>query len=149
MQFILSDFVERLEEQMLLNELTTKTLAQKTNIDKSTISAWRRREYSPSTQNFLKLVEFFNCSADYLVGLVEFPSDNVTYHTPVYKYGKILRSLLATHKVSQEKFLESMNLSSNLLYKWLTDKNVPSVENLVRIAQFFEISLDTLIGRVK
>ena len=60
MQFILSDFVERLEEQMLLNELTTKTLAQKTNIDKSTISAWRRREYSPSTQNFLKLVEFFS-----------------------------------------------------------------------------------------
>ena len=149
MQFILSNFVDRLEEQMILNDLTNGCLAEKIHIDKSTVASWRRGECAPSAQNFVKLVEFLRCSADYLLGLVEFPNEQIIYSAPVCAYGRVLRNLLSERNLSQENFRKHMEISSYLLHKWLTDKNAPSVENLVRIASFFEISVDMLLQRVK
>ena len=144
---ILSNFVERLKEQMILCEIDTQTLSTAIGVDRSTISHWKTEKYMPSTKAFFRLIDYFQCSADYMLGLTDFPTENITYQKPCDTYGTRLRALLKEHELSQKKFIEDMKISSNLAYQWLSDKTLPSVEYLVKIAKYFDISVDILIGR--
>ena len=144
---ILSNFVERLKEQMILRNIDTKTLSEAIEVDKSTISHWKTEKYIPSTKAFFRLIDYFQCSADYMLGLTDFPTENIAYASPLLSYGNRLRTLLKENNLSQNAFIKALNISSNLGYQWLSDKALPSVEYLVRIANYFEISVDVLIGR--
>ena len=144
---VLSNFVERLNEQMILRNINTKTLSEAIKVDKSTISHWKTEKYIPSTRAFFRLVDYFQCSADYILGLTDFPMENVIYAQPLTSYGNRLRTLLKEHNLSQNTFIKDLNISTNLGYQWLADKALPSIEYLVKIANYFEISVDVLIGR--
>ena len=142
-------FVEKLKEQMILRNIDARILSEAIQVDRSTISNWKRGKYIPSTGAFFRLIEYFDCSADYMLGLIEFPAENIKYHPPLQTYGQRLRSLLEENHLSQSAFIEDMKISKNLAYQWLSDKALPSVEYLIKIANYFDISVDILIERVK
>lgn len=144
---ILSNFVERLKEQMFLHNIDTKTLCEAIDVDPSTISHWKTEKYIPSTKAFFRLIDYFQCSADYMLGLTDFPTEGVTYQKPLCVYGARIRTLLKEKGISQSFFIKEMNISSNLAYRWLSDKALPSLEYLIKIAEYFDISIDVLIGR--
>ena len=144
---ILSNFSDRLKEQMILREIDAFALSTLIGVDRSTISHWKTEKYMPSTKAFFRLIDYFQCSADYILGLTDFPTENIVYQQPLASYGTRLRSLLKSHGLSQKKFIEEMKISSNLAYQWLSDKALPSVEYLIKIADYFDISVDILIGR--
>ena len=142
-------FLDRLTEQMTLNGLDYKALSKALSISASTVYNLRSGRYqTPSTRVLFALIEYFNCSADYLLGLIDFPSDCVTYHSPLASYGARIRELLKEREETQKVFIENMKLSSNLAYKWLSDKTLPSVEYLIKLAEYFEMSVDSFIQRV-
>ena len=144
----LSNFVEKLEEQMILHNTDARMLSENIGVDRSTISNWRTEKYAPSTKAFFNLIEYFECSADYMLGLIDFPMENVKYNPPFLTYGQRLRTLLKENNLSQTTFIRNMKISKNLAYQWLSDKALPSVEYLVKIAEYFDISVDILIGRL-
>ena len=142
-------FLDRLSEQMTLNSLDYKALSEALSISNSTVYNLRNGRYqTPSTKVLFALIEYFNCSADYLLGLIDFPSDCVTYHPPLTSYGARIRGLLKERGETQKVFIENMKLSSNLAYKWLSDKTLPSVEYLIKLSAYFEMSVDSFIQRV-
>ena len=144
------NFADKLNEQMLLGSYDVKTLAEAINVSPSTIYNLRKCRYKqPDTVVFFSLIETFNCSADYMLGLIEFPSDNTVYHPPLRNYGARLKALLKEKGETQQSFIEDMNISSHLAYKWFSDKTLPGVDYLIRIAEHFDISVDTFIERVK
>ena len=142
-------FTDRLAEQMTSYGYDAKILAEKIGVSVSTIYNFLKGRYTqPSTNIFLNLIEHFNCSADYMLGLVEFP-ENASYFPPLRSYGKRLRELLKSRQLTQKAFIEQMKVSSNLVYRWLSDDTVPTIEYLIKIANFFEITVDALIERTK
>ena len=141
------NFVERLKEQIILRNIDTKTLSEAIDVDPSTISHWKTEKYIPSTKAFFRLIDYFQCSADYMLGLTDFPTENLHYSTPLLTYGNRLRDLLKENKLSQRTFIKDLKISKNLAYQWLSDNTLPSVEYLVKIAEYFDISVDILIGR--
>ena len=142
-------FIDRLTEQMTLNQLDAKTLAQAINVSHSTVCNLRKGRYQkPSTKVFFSLIEFFNCSADYMLGLVDFPPDGVIYHPPLCKYNSRIQELLKKNSLTQEAFIEKMEISSNLAYKWLYNGTLPSVEYLIKLANCFDMTVDVFIKRV-
>ena len=142
-------FVDKLNEFMLLKGLTATTLAEAISVSPSTIYNLLQIRYKqPDTNVFFKLIEYFDCSADYMLGFVEFPAET-HYHPPLRKYGDKLRTLLQQKGETQKSFIENMKISSCLAYKWLSSKTLPSVEYLIKIADYFEITVDTLIERTK
>lgn len=144
------NFVDKLNEQILLGGYDVQRLADAIHVSPSTVYNLRRCRYKqPDTLVFFALIEEFNCSADYMLGLVEFPSENVVYYPPLRKYGTRLKTLLKKTGDTQKNFIEKMNISTNLAYKWFSDKTLPGVDYLIRIANYFDISVDTLIERVK
>lgn len=143
-------FVDKIHEFMLLKGYTVEMLATELSVSPSTVYNLLQNRYKqPDTNVFFKLIECFGCSADYLLGFEEFPSEEVRYYPPIRKYGDKLRILLKNKGETQKAFIENMKISSCLAYKWLSNKTLPSVEYLIKIANYFEISVDALIERTK
>ena len=51
--------------------LTDALLKAKFNVTLDTVQNWEQGKSSPSMETLLKLCDFFDCSADYLLGLIE------------------------------------------------------------------------------
>ena len=143
-------FADRVNEQMLLGGYTVKTLANAINVSLSTIYNMRKCRYKqPDTHTFFLLIEVFNCSADYMLGLVDFPFEPTVYYPPLQVYGTRLKELLKERGKTQQAFIADMKISSNLAHKWFSDKTLPGIDYLIRLAEYFDLSVDALIGRVK
>ena len=48
--------------------------------------------------------------------------------------------------LSQEKVAEYMQVSRQAVTKWEANTSKPSSENLIKLAQLFEVDVDTLLG---
>ena len=143
-------FADKINEFMITKGYTVDELAEAICVSPSTIYNLRRNRYKqPDTNVFFNLIVLFECSADYMLGFVEFPSEGVIYYAPLRTYGAKLRELLKQKGETQKAFIENMKISSYLAYKWLSDKTLPSVEYLIKIADYFEISVDALIERIR
>ena len=144
---ILSKISEALQELMAEHGLNQVTLAEKLGTGRSKFSDVLSAKSAPSFGTFVSLIEFFHCSADFLLGLKEYPCEDVAYK-PVPPFGERLRAVLQENNTSQYAFIKKTGISWSVFYNWLTGKTYPSVDSLVRIAAFFDCSVDMLLGRV-
>ena len=64
-----SELAEKIKELRKELGLTQHQLAQKLNVDRSTIAKYETDKIEPSIAMLITLVHFFNVSADYLLGL--------------------------------------------------------------------------------
>lgn len=64
-------------------------------------------------------------------------------------FGDIFKELRLEKKISQEKIAEDLEISQPLIAKWESHQSTPSPEMLDYIADYFNVSVDYLIGRSK
>ena len=62
-------------------------------------------------------------------------------------FTEIFSSLLRKEKISPLKLAEKIGVPKSMVYEWKSGKREPSVENLVKIADYFGVSLEYLTGR--
>lgn len=65
--------MERLTKIRQARKLTQKQLAKKLNVDQTTISAYEKGRGLPNSDMLIKLSKELHISADYLIGLSDFP----------------------------------------------------------------------------
>ena len=145
---ILSKLPDRLQELMLQRDINASGLAEKIGVESSTICRYLNGERLPSFSYFVKLLEEFDCSADFLIGLVEYPAQDVKFLS-VPPFSVRFRYLLTERKMSQYMLHKKTNLSYDNFNKWLKGKSSPFLDNLLKLAEAFDCSVDYLIGRVK
>jgi len=58
-----------------------------------------------------------------------------------------LKHLRKTHKINQVKLAEILGTSQATITFWETGKRVPDVEMLCKIADYFNVTTDYLLGR--
>ena len=144
---ILSNLSENLKELMAERSINQVSLAAALGTGRTKLSDIMNGKNAPSYATFLLLIEFFHCSADFLLGLSEEPREEVPYN-PVPPFGERIRALLRETGTSQYRFIRQTGLSWSVLHGWLTGTSAPSMDNLVRIAHFFDCSVDELLGRI-
>ncbi len=145
---ILSKLPDRLQELMLQRDMNASDLAKKIGVESSTVCRYLNGERLPSFSYFIKLLEEFDCSADFLIGLVEYPAQDVKFLS-VPPFSVRFRYLLTERKMSQYILHKKTNLSYDNFNKWLKGKSSPFLDNLLKLAEAFDCSVDYLIGRVK
>ena len=143
----LSNLSENSQELMNEHGLNQSTLAEAMNTNSSKISSYITAKRAPNYTTFIALIEYFHCSADFLLGLREYPSEEIRYQ-PVRPFGERLREILQETGTTQYRFTKEADVSWGVFYNWLTGKSFPSVDNLVKIAGYFGCSVDFLLGRV-
>lgn len=62
------NFAIRLKELRENQNLTQAELAEKLNVGVSTIGMWESTQRTPTAKMLLKLIAFFDCTLDYLLG---------------------------------------------------------------------------------
>ena len=64
------------------------------------------------------------------------------------KLGLQLQDLRIKKNMTQEMVAEYMDVSRQTISKWEANKSKPSMKNLIRLAEFFEVPLSRLTGTV-
>lgn len=61
-------------------------------------------------------------------------------------FGRNLERIRKDHRISQARLGELLGLTQQMISSYEKEMSSPNIEVLVRIADFFNVSLDTLVG---
>jgi transcriptional regulator with XRE-family HTH domain len=69
-KFLLEVFclIERILEQMKIKNVNAKELSDYAGLNNSAITEWKKGKSKPSSDAIIRLADYFNVSADYLLG---------------------------------------------------------------------------------
>lgn len=58
-----------------------------------------------------------------------------------------IKELLKNEGLTQSKLADGIGVNQSTVCNWFNGKKEPSIENLWKLADFFDVSVDYLIGR--
>ena len=58
-----------------------------------------------------------------------------------------IKDLMKSEKLTQMQLAHALDVGQSSISDWLNSKSEPSIENLWKLADFFDVSVDYLIGR--
>lgn len=61
--------------------------------------------------------------------------------------GERIRGLMQKHGLSQVALAEKIDVKQNTVSAWVLGRKEPCIENLWRLANYFDVSIDYLVGR--
>ncbi len=137
------NFIEVLKELMLENEVDLKELAKQTDMNLGSLYYYFKHNSLPDLNCAKKISQYFGCSLDYLFGL----SENKNIGTiPNRTFIENYEFLLKQHKTNNYKVCNDLGINRNSIYNWKKNK-IPKTYNLIAIAEYFDVSVDYLLGR--
>ncbi|MFR1555304.1 MAG: helix-turn-helix domain-containing protein, partial [Coriobacteriales bacterium] len=86
------------------------------------------------------------CSTDYLLGLTDQLSEEEFKRRPPFP--EQLTFLLNHFKVTKYRLEKQTGLSEKTVNRWHNGKTQPTVDSLIRLAKYFDCSVDFVLGRV-
>lgn len=140
-------FVERLDSLMFEQNVTSIKLSNNIGVASTTVTRYLQEKRTPSVETLVKIADYFNCSCDYLLGLID-EDTNATYY-PCPPFDKQLIALKTHFKCSWRYFYTNTDVSDSSFYNWKKGTSVPSVDCIVMLAKGFHCSVDFILGRTK
>ena len=142
-----NNFQDAFLELLLIHKMDVRALSEKTGISQSRLYAYKSGEHIPSYENAAKISDVFECSFDYLFGLVDERQQEryILTSTPTERFRKIImESGLTRYKISKLTGITESKLSL-----WFAGKKIPEHSSLYLLAKNLPCSLDYLAGRDK
>lgn len=137
----MSDLKENLKILMEEKNINRKQLAEAIGISASALNGYFNNGLFPISDILIRMSEFFDCSINYILGFSDVEL-NKTDRSFIDSYN----SLLKDKKISIAKSLRDMNMGDKNYSIWKKGK-LPKTYNLITIAQYFNVSVDYLLGR--
>lgn len=109
----------------------------------STFYKYRKRE--PSLDTLIKIANFLKVNIDYLYELSD-TNDFVPYSLDQSGLYQRIESQLQDTKLSKREFCRRLNISKDNLNRWKRG-TTPSVQMLIEIVKYLNISTDDLLKR--
>lgn len=142
----MSNLSESLKELMEEAEINAPALADATGIDSSTILTFLRGDGLPYVDTLVTLADYFECSTDYLLGLTDKFSEEEFKKRP--PFSEQLTFLLKHFNVTKYRMEKATGLAEKTVNRWHNGKTQPTVESLIRLAKYFDCSVDFILGRI-
>jgi len=142
----MKNFIDVFQELLDENSLTIKSFARKINMHWSVLYAYKNNNYLPSLSTAVKIANYFNCSLNYLMGLDELENKNLLKNFDITKFYPRYNSLLKEENISHFTLSKKIKLNTSSLIYWKCGK-VPKMDSLIKIANYFDVSIDYLVGR--
>lgn len=142
----MNNFTEVLDDLMKEKNLNATQLAQYLGCTKTTICRYKKGTRFPSLFSFIRIADFFKCPTDFLYGIVDDYNHLQTYKT-CPPFSERIRFLLDYLKVTKKQFCIQTNISETSFFLWLDNNGNPTVENIHKIAETFDLTIDFVLGR--
>ena len=142
-------------------KLTRKDFAEQSGIPYSTVTnIMQGLKANPTISNILKIADYFKCSMDEVVGRNEYislpnieslefykiTSSDITSNIKKFLIDKVKKQNLNLYKLGM-----TIGFSNNSLHSFVNSNREQKTLNsqiVVALADYFEISLDQMIGRI-
>ena len=62
------------------------------------------------------------------------------------KLSENIRSFRKQRHLTQEQLAEILNVTTGAVYKWESGLSIPDITLIIEMADFFNVSVDTLLG---
>lgn len=141
----MSKFSENLKELMIEKDINAPALAKELGIAPTTVCNYLRGTEIPYLSVLTLIADYFQCPTDYLLGLIE--------HWEIKSYKKRpnfsdrLSFLLQRAQITKYRLEKDTGFTEKTVNRWHNGKTEPSAESLIRLAKYFECSVDFIIGR--
>lgn len=129
---------EKLKELRRKRGMTQKQVADAIHVEQGTYSMYENGKRHLSCETVVKLASFFDVTTGYLMG-EEHPEQHRTF-------AETLAALRTDRGLSQDALAKDLEISKNSIYYYENDKRVPDIDTAVRIAQYFGVTVDYLLG---
>ena len=143
----LSNFAESLSELIMQAGLAPCEFAKIIGCGKGTVSRYLNAQKMPAVSLLIRMADFFNCSTDYLLGR-ETEKYNYTFQ-PVPSFQARLPKLCEELKINKYQLQKQTGITESSIYDWQRGKTSPRLDNLIKIADTFDCSIDFILGRSK
>lgn len=143
--FNLSLFAERLNEIIFDSKTNAIEVSKKISVSKTTIYRYINAERIPGIEMLIKLADHFNCSINFLIGV---DSDNYTTNfIDCPPFSERFRFLLEKFNVTKYKLNKDTQIPESIIYTWQNGECTPSIESVMKLAEYFNCSIDYILGR--
>lgn len=148
-----NSFSLKLKELRQKNNLTQDRLADELNAryhlneSKATISQFEHNKRIPDLDRLINITDYFQVSLDYLC--CNKSNDNVRCTNP----GTRIKRLIKKNGLSQKEFVDKFNEkygysdSEATISQYVNNKRTPEIDKMVKIADFFNVTLDYIMCR--
>ena len=144
---ISKEFQIRFKE--LVGELGLKNkteIAERMGITYATFAKIFNYGIYPTVPILIRIADFFGVSIEYLVGNTEtekfMKSDAPIKFTERLEELKLSKGISTTYELAQR-----IHIHRNNIAQWLKHDYIPSLDDLILIADYFDVTLDYLLGR--
>lgn len=142
----MSDFYDKLKELLLEKDISQLDFANLLNIDPSTVNRYLSGSQMPVLEIAINIADTFNYSMDYLFGKAEINQIKAFRTCP--PFSQRLKFLLKHFHKTQINLNEDAKISKSVIYYWLSGKRMPSMDNIIKLSNYFDCSIDFVVGRV-
>ena len=111
----------------------------------NSIYHWLNAENYPSLSNMIKLADYFQCSLEYLMGRTEDNSVTTFKECPPF-YDQVVKVLKQRRKKKVDLSRARICYGSHF-QKWKTLNAEPNIETVIKLADYFNVSIDYMVGR--
>jgi transcriptional regulator with XRE-family HTH domain len=149
-------FGDRLKDLRIENNLTQKTIAEKLNTGKSTISNYEKNNRLPDINVIAMFADFFNVSVDYMMGKSD--KRNLDYDKNISKsnsyitdeekklFSERLKNLMLIKDYTATDLANKLNIQKDEVLSYIVEFNFPNTSIIKKIALALNTSIDYLLG---
>ena len=141
----LQKFVERLSELLSDREMRAANLAKELGVTRKVISRYLNGERLPSLGMAFRMSAYFHCSIDFLLGRSDTGAEFDPLPPPPFK--ERLPFLLDFFKKSRYRIARDAHINESIIYDWQNGTSSPSLESIIALADYFECSIEFVLGR--
>ena len=139
------EFKNRINELLVFDENKKVETCKNIGVDVRAITLAKDYGIIPSTRSLIKIADYCNTSIDFLLGYTE--DDGYTEPQTKSSFAERLKTLIANDKHTAYKLAQMWHVDKSYLTRWLQGKFVANISSLEIIADYFNVSIDYLLGR--
>ncbi len=139
-------YAERLGELMFDGKIKPEELALNIGCCRATVYNQLKGEREPMVELLVKICDYFNCTADYILGLENTMPKGVTFN-PCPPFKTRLPKLCKQFGLSRYRLQILSGISETSLYYWSKGKTEPTVDNLIKLSTALGCTVDFVLGR--
>lgn len=143
----MSNFSENLQDLLIRKNINKNQFCKQLNISNSSFYKIFNHSRQPKIDTLLKIASYFNCSLDFLLGRTENETalaggKRVPLKVPFNKQLKI-------NNTNINRVANSIGTNTATIYRWLNNETYPTIEYLIKLADYFGCTVDYLVGLEK
>ena len=142
---ISTEFQKRLQDLIDEEETKRSELNRKMGVDYRSLANALNYGIVPKPRTVAKFADYFNVSIPYLFG--ETDINDFEKASPQSSFSERFRSLCSERDESHYRVSQECHFDKSYISRWLNKNQLPSFEILDILCDYFDVSVDYLLGR--